>query len=163
MGQIATAHGVRGWVVVRSFADPPDALLEHELWHLRSPNGVARTLKLLEGAPYRDRLRVLLEGVSDRDQALALSGWWVEVPRSELPALAEREFFRDDLLGFEVHNLAGARLGQVGFFADLPGGSVMVVKGEGEHWVPANPQHLRKIDQAGRRIEVDWPLDADED
>jgi 16S rRNA processing protein RimM len=62
-----------------------------------------------------------------------------------------------------VHNLAGVRLGAVGFFADLPGGSVMVVKGEREHWVPANPQHLRKIDQAGRRIEVDWPLDADED
>jgi 16S rRNA processing protein RimM len=163
MGQIATAHGVRGWVVVRSFADPPVALLEHEVWHLRSPNGATREMKLLEGAPYRDRLRVLLEGVTDRDQALALSGWWIEVPRSELPALAEREFFRDDLLGFEVHNLEGVSLGQASFFADLPGGSVMVVKGEREHWVPANPEHLRKIDQAGRHIEVDWPLDTDED
>jgi 16S rRNA processing protein RimM len=159
LGQVATAHGVRGWLVVRSFAEPFDALLEYDEWQLRSPAGATRIVKLLEGAPYRDRLRVQLEGFIDRDQALAVSGWWIDIPRAELPQLSEREHYREDLLGFEVRNLEAVLLGKVDFFADLTSGPVMVVKGTGEHWVPANPQHLRKIDTAGRAIEVDWPVD----
>ena len=34
----------------------------------------------------------------------------------------------------------------------------MVITGEGqEYWVPARPQHLKKVDVQGRTIVVDWP------
>ena len=111
--------------------------------------------------PYGDRLRVRLEGIVDRDAALALSGWWVEIARSELPSLEEREHYRDDLVGFEVVNAQGVALGRVDYFADLPAGSVMVVKGKGEHWVPTTPEHLLRIDAAAKRIEVEWPADLE--
>ena len=161
LGQVATAHGIRGWLVVRSFTDPPDSLLDHDDWQLRSAGGAIRQVKLLEGAPYGDRLRVRLEGIADRDAALALSGWWVEIARSELPSLEEREHYRDDLVGFEVVNAQGVALGRVDYFADLPAGSVMVVKGKGEHWVPTTPEHLLRIDAAAKRIEVEWPADLE--
>ncbi len=79
LGQVGAAHGIRGWVLVRSFADPPDSLLDHDEWQLTAPNGAQRTMRLLEGAPYKEGLRVLLEGIEDRNAALALSGWWVQV------------------------------------------------------------------------------------
>jgi 16S rRNA processing protein RimM len=161
LGQVATAHGIRGWLVVRSFADPPDSLLDHEEWQLRSASGATRQVKLLEGAPYGDRLRVRLEGIADRDAALGLSGWWVEIERSALPPLEKGEHYRDDLVGFEVVNAEGVPLGRVEYFADLPAGSVMVVKGGGEHWVPTSPQHLLKIDAAAKRIDVEWPADLE--
>jgi 16S rRNA processing protein RimM len=159
LGQVATAHGIRGWLLVRSFADPPDSLLDYDEWQLAAPGGASRTIRLLEGAPYQDRLRVRLEGIADRNAALALSGWWVQIARSELPSLEKGEHYRDDLLGFEVRNVDGVVLGKVDYFADLPAGSVMVVKGEREHWVPASPQHLLKIHAAERWISVDWPAD----
>ena len=143
--------------MVRSFTDPPDALLDHDEWILESPRGERRTMKLLEGAPYRQGLRVLLSGVTERNGAQALTGWMIKVVRSALPPLAEREHYRDDLLGFEVANLEGEALGEVSHFVDLPAGSVMVVKGAREHWVPAVPKHLHKIDSAQRSIVVDWP------
>jgi 16S rRNA processing protein RimM len=163
LGQVATAHGIRGWVLVRSFADPQESLLDYEEWQLAAPNGVTRTVRLLEGAPYQQRLRVRFEGIEDRNAALALSGWQVQIARSKLPRLKKGEHYRDDLVGFEVRNVEGAVLGKVGYFADLPGGAVMVVKGgsagEREHWVPTAPQHLLKVHAADRWISVDWPVE----
>ena len=45
---------------------------------------------------------------------------------------------------------------------DAPSGAVMVVKsdGGGEHWVLANPKHLRRVDLEGRTLLVDWPADS---
>ena len=47
------------------------------------------------------------------------------------------------------------------YFADLPAGAVMVVKGEREHWVPAAPRHLQKVDLAAKRLTVDWPAELE--
>ena len=63
------------------------------------------------------------------------------------------------VLGFAVRNVEGVELGEVAYFADLPAGAVMVVKGEREHWLPVSPQHLLRVDAAERRIEVDWPAE----
>jgi 16S rRNA processing protein RimM len=159
LGQVGSPHGIAGWLLVRSFADPPDSLLDHEEWQLTAPDGATRTMRLLEGAPYRTGLRVRLEGITDRNAAQALSGWWVRIAREHLPPLAAGEHYRDDLVGFAVRNVEGVELGQVAYFADLPAGAVMVVKGEREHWLPVSPQHLLRVDAAERRIEVDWPAE----
>lgn len=161
LGQIGAAHGVNGWLMVRSFADPPDSLLDHNEWQLLSPGGKTLQLQLLEGAPHRDRLRVKFSGIDDRDAASGLTGWWVQIARSALPPPAEGEHYRDDLVGFEVVNVEGVWLGVLDYFADLPAGAVMVVKGEREHWVPAAPRHLLKVDVAAKRLTVDWPAELE--
>lgn len=166
LGQVGPAQGVRGWVRVRSYTDPPEALFDHEHWQLRSPRGDVRRVRLLQAAHHQRDFRIKLEGVDDRDAAEALKGWMIEVARSEMPALAAKEHYRDDLLGFEVVNLEGVRLGTVGHFVDLPAGAVMVVTDEGagrtrEHWVPAVPKHLATIDVAARRVSVDWPAELE--
>ena len=157
LGQIATAHGVRGWLKVNSYTDPPEGLLEHGNWHLVSASGHVQDKKLLAGDGYRGQLRVELEGVKDRDEALARSGCWVQVARDALPEPGEREHYREDLVGLQVVNVEGAKLGKVSHFADLPAGAIMVVRGEREHWVPASPPHLRRVDRAAGEILVDWP------
>ena len=161
LGQVGAPHGVNGWLMVRSFADPPDSLLDHDEWQLLSPGGKTPQLQLLEGAPHRDRLRVRLSGIGDRDAASGLTGWWVQIARSALPPPAEGEYYRDDLVGFEVVNTDGVVLGRLDYFADLPAGAVMVVKGEREHWVPAAPRHLQKVDLAAKRLTVDWPAELE--
>jgi hypothetical protein len=52
----------------------------------------------------------------------------------------------------------------VSHFVDAPGGDVMVVKADdgSEHWVLANPKHLRRVDLAGRTLLVDWPVEGPE-
>jgi 16S rRNA processing protein RimM len=101
--------------------------------------------------------------VADRDQAAALTGAVVEVDRAALPPPGEREYYRADLVGFSVRNLEGAQLGTVSHFVETPGGAVMVTRDPArrEHWVPAAPKHLRKVDLATRTILVDWPAELE--
>jgi 16S rRNA processing protein RimM len=80
----------------------------------------------------------------------------VGVPRGELPARAAKDFYRADLIGCEVVNLAGVRLGILQHFVEIPAHALMVVRGEREHWVPAVPRHLRRVDLQARQVVVDW-------
>jgi len=158
---VGAPWGVKGWIHVDSYTDPPDGILEYRQWTLRLGSGERITRGVVEGHPHSDRLVARLEGIEDRDRAAALNGAVIEVARAELPPTGEREYYQTDLLGLMVRNLDGAELGKVGYFLDTPTGRMMVVKGEREYWIPAVPKHLSKVDLAAGLILVDWPLDED--
>ena len=158
---------------VSSFTEPPEALLEYGEWALRPEGGERTRHRLVEGHLQGERLVARLEGVENREGAALLTGAWVEVERAELPPTGDREYYRADLIGLEVENLEGAVLGRVAYFIDAPAGPVMVVEDrEGaaagareaarrEHWVLADPEHLRRVDLAAGRILVDWPAELE--
>ena len=148
-------------------------LLEFREWALRPEGGERKRYRLLEGRIQAERLVVRLEGVDSRDDAALLTGAWIEVERGELPPTGEREYYRADLIGLEVENLEGAALGRVAYFIDAPAGAVMVVQGREdsaagtgettrrEHWVLADPTHVRRVDLPAGRILVDWPAELE--
>ena len=173
LGRIGAPFGLAGWVHVSSFTEPLDALLEYREWTLRPEGGERSRRRLFEGHVQGERLVVSLEGVESRDAAALLTGAWIEVERAELPPTGDREYYRADLIGFEVRNLEGALLGRVAYFIDAPAGAVMVVEDrEGvaaaareaprrEHWVLADSAHLRRVDLAAGQILVDWPAELE--
>jgi 16S rRNA processing protein RimM len=159
LGRIVAAHGVRGWLKVQSYTEPPEGLLDYSHWLLREPGLPPRPVRVAASEFDGHWMRVSLEGITDRDAAERLRGAEIEVERAQLPPPGEREHYRDDLIGFAVRNLEGVAMGAVSNFVDAPGGAVMVVKGEREHWVLATPVHLKKVHMDERLIEVDWPAD----
>jgi len=173
LGRIGAPFGLAGWVHVSSFTEPLDALLEYREWTLRPERGERTRRRLVEGHVQGERLVVSLEGIESRDAAALLTGVWIEVDREELPPTGDREYYRADLIGFEVRNLEGALLGRVAYFIDAPAGAVMVVEDrEGvaaatrevarrEHWVLADCAHLRRVDLAAGQILVDWPAELE--
>ena len=55
------------------------------------------------------------------------------------------------LEGLEAVTPAGARLGRVDHFRTTPGNTVVVVRGEREHWIPFVKDRIVKVDlEAGR-------------
>jgi 16S rRNA processing protein RimM len=159
LGVVGAPFGVRGWVKLRSFTDPPDRLLQHRKLQL-GVGGSWATYTIEASGRSGGQLTAKLAGVNDRDQAQALRGAQVCVPRSELPQRDDKDFYRADLIGCEVVNLAGARLGCVLHFIETPAQVLMVVRGEREYWVPAVPQHLRRVDLQARQVIVDWEDEA---
>lgn len=155
LGVVASPFGVRGWVKLRSFTDPPDRLLQHRSLQVGRGDSWA-THRIEASGRSGGALTVKLSGVNDRDQAQALRGAQVCVPRSELPQRDDKDFYRADLIGCDVVNLAGAMLGTVAHFVETPAQVLMVVRGDQEYWVPAVPQHLRRVDLQARRVVVDW-------
>ena len=160
LGTVGAPFGVRGWVKLRSYTDPPERLLDHRRIQLQL-GGAWKTYAVEASGRSGGQLTVKLAGIEDRDSAQALRGAAIGVPRSELPPREERDFYRADLIGCEVVNLAGVRLGAVAHFIDIPAHALMVVRGEREYWVPAVPQHLRRVDLQSRRVVVDWDDPAD--
>jgi 16S rRNA processing protein RimM len=161
LGRIQAPFGVKGWLHVESHTDPPEGLLGYREWMLRLANGERLTRRVAEARRHGEGLVAHLEGVDDRGAAAALTGAVIELKRAALPQLAEREYYRADLVGLRVRNLEGAELGSVSHFVDAPAGTVMVTREAGgrEHWVLAAPPHLRRVDLATGEILVDWPAE----
>ena len=157
LGRVLRPAGVRGWLKVQSYTDPPENLLQHRSWLLLDARG-KRTPRVVAESVFDGRwLRARFEGVDDRDVAELLSGSDIEVERSALPPTAAREYYRDDLIGFRVANGAGQELGRVSHFIEAPAAPLMVVTGVRELWIPALPSHLKRVDLERGEIEVDWP------
>jgi 16S rRNA processing protein RimM len=155
LGFVGAPFGVRGWIKLRSHTDPPERLLDHRT--LRIGRGsVWQNYRIEASGRSGGALTVKLAGVEDRDQAQALRGAEVCVPRSELPQRDDKDFYRADLIGCDVVNLEGLDLGVVLHFIETPAQVLMVVRGTQEFWIPAVPQHLRRVDLGQRRVVVDW-------
>jgi 16S rRNA processing protein RimM len=155
LGVVGAPFGVRGWVKLRSFTEPPDRLLQHRNLQL-GLGGAWIAYRIEASGRSGGQLTAKLSGVNDRDQAQALRGAQICVPRSELPPRDDKDFYRADLIGCEVVNLAGVHLGKVQHFIETPAQVLMVVRGEKEFWVPAVSQHLRRVDLQARQVIVDW-------
>jgi 16S rRNA processing protein RimM len=154
VGRLGAAHGVRGWLRVQSFTDPPERLFEWRRWMVGT-----REMKVQESRPQGNGWIAKFEGVEERDAASRLTGQLILVDREELPPTSGREHYRADLVGFEVKNLEGVLLGEVDHFVDTPGNAVMVTRGAREYLIPVTAQHLRRIVVSDRTLIVDWPED----
>jgi 16S rRNA processing protein RimM len=155
LGFVGAPFGVRGWIKLRSHTDPPERLLDHRTLRIGRGSGW-QNYRIEASGRSGGALTVKLAGVEDRDQAQALRGAQVCVPRSELPQRDDKDFYRADLIGCVVVNLEGLDLGIVQHFIETPAQVLMVVRGTQEFWIPAVPQHLRRVDLGQRRVVVDW-------
>jgi 16S rRNA processing protein RimM len=160
LGFVGAPYGVRGWVKLRSHTDPPERLLEHRSLML-GRDSAWQTYRIEASGRSGGALTVKLTGVEDRDQAQALRGAQICVPRSELPPRDDRDFYRADLIGCEVVNLEGTALGRVQNFMETPAQVLMVVRGAKDVLIPAVPQYLRRVDLQSRRVVVDWDAAAE--
>jgi 16S rRNA processing protein RimM len=164
LGRLAAPWGVKGWIKPESFTDPPTGIFEYPVWHLSRP---ARghepagwdEVRILEGRPHGNgrTIVVSLPGVTDPESARLWTGREIAVPRAALPSPPAGQYYWADLEGCRVETLDGVPLGTVDGFMDMPANAVMVVRdGKRERWLPAVPQHLKRVDLEARRIVVDW-------
>ncbi len=125
VGRVAGAFGVRGEVRITSFTADPAALLDYR--DLRREDG-APALTLLSGRPAKGGLVVRAREVETREQAEALRGLKLFIPRSVLPEPDEDEFYVTDLIGLSVVTPGGEALGHVKNVQDFGAGDLLEVQ-----------------------------------
>ncbi|MCL2310157.1 MAG: ribosome maturation factor RimM [Proteobacteria bacterium] len=113
MGRVVAPYGVQGWLKVQSFTASKDALLTYRQWLLVDRSGATRDVRLKEGKVHGEYVLAALEGVTAREDAAALQGMSITVPREALPVLAPGEVYFVDLIGLKVINREGEMLGAV--------------------------------------------------
>jgi len=165
MGRILVPHGVRGWVKVQPVSQAPEALLDYATWWMRSPrDSTWREVRKTAGRMHSGVLLVALAGVDNREDALALRGAEVGVPRAALPRTKQDEIYWIDLEGLAVVNREGAMLGEVAeVLAHGAHPLLRVARPAGDvgpdRLIPYVAAIVDRVDLAARRIDVDWGED----
>jgi 16S rRNA processing protein RimM len=123
---------------------------------------------MMQAKLHGDDVVASLMGVADRNAAEALKGAVVRIRRSHFPALSNDEFYWVDLIGMEVENLRGETLGIVDDLMDNGAHPILRValpaaddagKALKELLIPFVEQFVKTVDQAGKKITVDWEAD----
>jgi 16S rRNA processing protein RimM len=159
MGKVTGPFGLKGWLKVSSFTRPPEKIGDYGPWQL---SDATRNLciELLELKPQGKGLIARLDGVADRDQALALRGLEITVSRGQLPEPESGQYYWTDLEGLQVEDASGRSLGRIDKMLDAGAADVMVIDGEQRLLLPfiLNETVLRVDIEAGV-VQVDWPAD----
>jgi 16S rRNA processing protein RimM len=160
MGRVVAAVGIQGWVKLKSFTADPAGLDEYAEWVVRTPRGWS--YMALEDFAVRPNGTVAkLAGCEDRDAAERMKGAAIAIPREALGESGEGSLFQVDLVGLEVVDEGGERLGTVESFFETGDTSVMVVAGARERLIPFVPDFVKAVDREAGRITVDWKADYD--
>ncbi|HSU43963.1 MAG TPA: ribosome maturation factor RimM [Casimicrobiaceae bacterium] len=163
MGRLGAPHGVHGAVKVRPESADPTSLTTYGVWWLRGRDDPSwRAHKVRSVREQGEWLVAELAGIESRDAAGALRGGEVAIPRDALPALAPDEYYQADLVGMDVVNRDGARLGALRDFLESGAHPIARVVGEDgrEQLIPWVADYVDAVDARARRIGVDWPADA---
>jgi len=165
LGRISAPYGVRGWVKVQVFGDDPLAWASMPCWWLSAQETAADTAwqvrQLAECKLHGKSLVVRFEGIEDRNAAEEFSRLYVGAPREGLPKTAKDEYYWVDLIGLDVVNQAGERLGYVAELVRSGAHEVLDVRDEdgSQRLLPFVASVIKMVDLAGRRIQVDWERD----
>ncbi|HHB12610.1 MAG TPA: ribosome maturation factor RimM [Chromatiales bacterium] len=161
LGRISGLYGVRGWVRVFSYTEPREGILRYRPWLLSSGDGDWEPWVVAEGRRHGPTVIARLEGVEDRDAAGALLGRDIAIPAEALPEKAPGEYYWAELIGLEVINEAGVRLGRVARLLETGAHDVLVLEApDRERLVPfVEGDVVRAVDLDAGRIVVDWEPD----
>ena len=164
VGEISGVHGVKGWVKIYSETSPQEKIFEYQPWQLVVGQG-GRDCKPLEWRRSGKALIAQIEGIEDRDQAMALVKATIEVDIDQFDPLQEGEYYWFQLQGLQVDSLyEGSRthLGKVTKMMETGANDVLVVHSDDgqERLVPWTPgEHILRVDLQAGQIEVDWDPD----
>ncbi|MCC7258841.1 MAG: ribosome maturation factor RimM [Gammaproteobacteria bacterium] len=158
VGRITGVFGVRGWVRVFSYTDPPANILRYGPWQVG--DGAGTLCRVSTGALHGRGVVAHLAGVDDRETARALIGSVIRVPRERFGRAGGNEYFWSDLVGLEVVNQAGVGLGRVTELFETGANDVLVVQGDRRRLLPfVTGTVIRAVDLDAGCIEVDWDAD----
>jgi len=125
VGRVAGAFGVKGEVRITSFTADPTALVDYKT--LVREDG-SPGLTLTSGRAAKGGVVVRAKEVETRDQAEALRGLKLYIPRDRLPEPEEDEFYVTDLIGLAVQSPDGEALGTIRSVQDFGAGDLLEVQ-----------------------------------
>jgi len=157
LGRITAPHGIRGEVVIESYAGQPQDVaaygpLENEDATRQFDVTVVRVTT--KGVIAR------LKGVADRTEAETLKGLKLYVDRARLPAAEEGEFYHADLVGLRAHDRAGQPIGRIVAVQNYGAGDLLEVRLEGSpktELIPFTEAFVPEVDVADGRAVINMP------
>tara|TARA_B100000427_G_C15434026_1_gene562119 strand:- start:724 stop:1128 length:405 start_codon:yes stop_codon:yes gene_type:complete len=103
---------------------------------------------------HKGNVIISLKHIKSRNEAESLIGKKLFIKRESLPTLKEGEYYVSDLIGFDVINNIGNKIGIVKDIKNFGAGNLFEINQENNKtfFLPFNQDNIKKIDQPKRKI-----------
>ncbi len=163
LGRVLRARGLDGGLLVAVHGDDASTLrAAFEVTLEGDPGEIPFWVRRLEPAGRtgegHERVCLWLEGLTDRERAERWTGAAVVVAESDLPELAEGEFYWREVIGARCRLADGKALGVVEEIWPTGAHDVLVVRqGASTRLIPATDEVLVRLDRAAGELWIDPP------
>lgn len=158
IGKILGAHGVRGLVKIESHTAEPEAIFAYR--PVTDETG-AHEFKLTRRSVGKDSFVAAIAGVETREEAQALKGTKLCVPRAALPETKDDEYYHADLVGLCVRDKADKEIGVVETLHDYGAGVFLEIKpkGKASFMLPLKKPFVPEVNLEEGFLRADMPAD----
>lgn len=152
---ITGAHGIKGEVRLRSFVENPQFFASIKTL---SDNSGQKQFPVKITGNLKDALIASL-GLPDRNAAELMKGMELFAPQSAFPAPSDDEFYQRDLIGLEVRDRQGARIGQVSAVNNFGAGDILEITNSADEseMLPLDGDWVIEINIEGGYVVVEKP------
>jgi 16S rRNA processing protein RimM len=161
IGTVIKPQGRHGEMVVQPHSDRPDRFPDLKHAFVPGPDGTAREVSVTRTWPHKGRFVVKLEGVDSIDDAELYRGMDLRIGEDELEALPAGSYYHHQLIGLDVLDEKGTRVGEVAAIehhGEVP--TIVVRGGYGrELMLPFVDDFVKQVDVEHRVVRVHLPDD----
>ena len=156
LGVVTGPHGVQGAVRIKSFTEEPKDIARYG--PLADESG-RHSFELHLIGTAKGVVLARLSGIDDRDQAEALRGLRLHLPRAALPQTEAEEYYHADLIGLEAVLGDGTPVGRVRAIYDFGAGDTLELArpDASSVMVPFTRAVVPSIELAAGRLVLDPP------
>ncbi len=158
IGEIATAHGIKGFVKLRSFAED-ETLLEHQ--PLFTDEEADKTISIKLKNALKGDWVAEVKGVADRNEAERLRGTKLYINREDLPEADDGEYYIEDMKGMKIVDGQGKEIGTLLAVENFGASDLLDIKppSGASFYLPFTDQTVTNVDIEAGVITVEIPED----
>jgi len=158
VGKIVNTHGVKGEVKIIPLTDDPKRFLKLK-WVFIDKNSVLEKYNIETVKFFKDMVIIKFKEINNMYEAEALKGLYMKVDRENAVKLPKDSYFICDIIGCEVFEDDGSRLGVIKDVLKTGSNDVYVVARDNntEVYLPALKSVVKNVSISDRKIVVSVP------
>ena len=158
IGRVIRPHGLKGKVIVRTFAEFPRNVKPFSSICVGTCSADSYTIIIdsLVPSARKNEFIVTFQGIDNRTQADTIIGSLLWLPQEELEALPENEYYIFELIGCRIYTVSGENAGIVEDVVSIPGNDLLHVNdGVNSYFIPMVKEIVKSVDIEHQRIVVE--------
>ena len=158
LGYIGKPHGLKGEVKAHFDVHDMSEYAERKTFYLAKKDAPLVKFKLKRMSLVGHQAIMKFEGINFRDEAEAIRASTIYFPISELPRLAEGQFYYYQVMGYEVEDKKLGRLGTVKDIMETSGQDILIMAyKEKEILIPMTESFVLHAAHEDKLIHTDIP------
>lgn len=158
IAKIGASYGLSGYLKLQSYCEPKAKIFDYSPWYLLK-NKTYQIFQLDDAKISEEKFLIKPANCNTPESARLLTNQLIYIHQNQLPKLKD-EYYWHDLIGCEVKNLRGEKLGMVEQMLETGANDVMLLKAKQHRAIPFIMHSvIQTVDIKNKLIIADWELD----